>query len=78
MEHLFGNGGAGTKESSLFASDIVVDRTATNMPKPATAVACIDGKAVDVEYDGDSHTCWLSDDKARIPLDPTSIMIKLI
>lgn len=42
------------------------------------AVACIDGKAVDVEYDGDSHTCWRSDDKDRIPLDPASIMIKLI
>ena len=62
----------------MFASDIVVDRTATNMPRQVTAVACIDGKVVDVEYDGDSHTCWLSDDKDRIPLDPASIMIKLI
>lgn len=62
----------------MFASDIVVDRTATNIPKPVTAVACIDGKAVNVEYDGDSHTCWLSDDKTRIPLDPASIMIKFI
>ena len=62
----------------MFASDIVVDRTATNMPKQATAVASIDGKAVDVEYDGDSHTCWLSDDKTRIPLDPASVIIKLI
>lgn len=66
------------QESSLFASDIVVDRTATNMPRQATAVTCIDGKAVDVEYDGDSHTCWRSDDKDRIPLDPASIMIKFI
>lgn len=49
-----------------------------NMPKSATAVACIDGKTVDVEYDGDSHTCWIADDKARIPLDPTSVMIQLI
>lgn len=49
-----------------------------NMPKSATAVACIDGKAVDVEYDGDSHTCWIADDKARIPLDPASVMIQLI
>ena len=78
MERLFDNGGAGTKESSLFASDIVVDRTATNMPKSATAVACIDGKTVDVEYDGDSHTCWISDDKTRIPLNPASVMIQLI
>lgn len=61
----------------MFASDIVVDRTATNTPKSAT-VARIDGKAVDVEYDGDSHTCWLSDDKNRIPLDPASVIIQLI
>ena len=62
----------------MFASDIVVDRTATNIPRQAMAVACIEGNAVDVESDGDSHTCWRSDDKDRIPLDPASIMIKLI
>lgn len=60
----------------MFASDIVLDK-AEDLSN-GMSVAYIDGVKVDIEYDGDSKTCWMADDSQRMPINPSDVMIEFL
>lgn len=61
----------------MFASDIMID-TSSNASNHLTAIAYVDGIKVNIEYDGDSKTCWRVDDAYRMPINPSDVTICIV